>query len=332
MKIFSSLTAVMALWLGVSFLLWLLYRIFRRRDGSRQERLLNDAAGLIDEAGPAPTIRTRASLRPTAEGNYRSNRGHPEETLRADVRSLLNAIEAQSSYFERVNATKKKLQQTFGVPDMLALSEILQIRRDFWAASEIFLMDGIQELGPEFADAKAFEVFQAEARALLFGDGGKPASSDPVELRLAIAHEDALTFKAEAGRAIAAELEMSRFPTAREFVEIPLGLLKGTAMGLREIRSLLGDAVATAQNLARVVTSKGLKAAAEELRRAARHHAGPVRHGLRARGRPCPAGRPKPEAPLRVRAGSAGASRPLCRAALARARTIRKGQAIPGAA
>ncbi len=269
MKIFSSLAAVMALWLGVSFLLWLLYSIFRRRDGSRQERLLNDATGLIDEAGPVfATIRTRASLRPTAEGNYRSNRGQPEETLRADVRSLLNAIEAQSSYFERVNAAKKKLQQTFGVPDMLALSEILQIRRDFWAASEIFLMDGIQELGPEFADAKAFEVFQAEARALLFRDGGEPASSDPVGLRLAIAHEDALTFKAEAGRAIAAELEMSRFPTAREFVEIPLGLLKGTAMGLREIRSLLGDAVATAQNLARVVTSKGLKAAAEELRRA----------------------------------------------------------------
>jgi hypothetical protein len=30
------------------------------------------------------------------------------------------------------------------VPDVLALAEILQIRRDFWAASEIFLMDGIQ--------------------------------------------------------------------------------------------------------------------------------------------------------------------------------------------
>ena len=94
------------------------------------------------------------------------------------------------------------------------------------------------------------------------------ASGDPVELRLAIAREDALTFKVEAERAIAAELEKSRFPTAREFVEIPLGLLKATAMGLREIRSVLGDAVATAQNLARVVTSKGLKAAAEELRRA----------------------------------------------------------------
>ena len=268
MKIFSSLAAVMALWLTVSFLLWLAYRVFRRRDGSRQERLLSDALGLMDEAAPVfATIRTRASAAPSAEGNYRFNPGQPEETLRADVRGLLNTIEAQSGYFERVNAAKKMLQQTFGVPDVLALAEILQIRRDFWAASEIFLMDGIQELGPEFADAKAFEAFQAEARALLFNEDAG-ASGDPVELRLAIAREDALTFKAEAERAIAAELEKSRFPTAREFIEIPFGLLKATAMGLREIRSVLGDAAATAQNLARVVTSKGLKAAAEELRRA----------------------------------------------------------------
>ena len=268
MKIFSSLAAVMALWLTVSFLLWLAYRVFRRRDGSRQERVLGDALGLLDEADPVfATIRTRASTAVSAEGNYRFNPGQPEETLRADVRSLLNTIEAQSGYFERVNAAKKMLQQTFGVPDVLALSELLQIRRDFWAASEIFLMDGIQELGPEFADLRAFEAFQAEARALLFNEGAG-ASGDPVELRLAIAREDALTFRAEARRAIAAGLEKSRFPTAREFVEIPLGLLKATAMGLREFRSVLGDAAATAQNLARVVTSKGLKAAAEELRRA----------------------------------------------------------------
>ncbi len=268
MKIFSSLAAVVALWLTVSFLLWLAYRVSRRRDSSRQEQLLGDALGLLDEAAQVfAGIRTRASTAPAAEGNYRFRRAQPEETLREDVRSLLNTIEAQSPYFERVNLTKKRIQQTFDVPDVPALSEILQIRRDFWAASEIFMMDGIQELGPEFADSQAFEAFQGEARALLFND--RPAASgDPVGLRLAIAREDALTFKEEAERAIAAELEKSRFPTAREFIEIPLGLLKGTAVGLGELRSVLGEAAATAQNLARVVTSKGLKAAADELRRA----------------------------------------------------------------
>ena len=49
MKVFSSLAAVMALWLAVSFLLWLLYRLFRHRDGSKQMRLLEGAVALIDE-------------------------------------------------------------------------------------------------------------------------------------------------------------------------------------------------------------------------------------------------------------------------------------------
>ncbi|MGB9025254.1 MAG: hypothetical protein WCC40_04725, partial [Rhodomicrobium sp.] len=269
MKTFSSLAAVMALWLTVSFLLWLVYRLFRRRDGSKQTRLLGSAIALIDEAGPIfAAIRTRASDSVTAQGNYRFNPGKPEETLREDVRSLLNKIEAQSGFFERVNATKKKVQQTFDVPNFLALSEILQIRRDFWAASEIFLMDGIRELGPEFADAKAFEAFQAEARALLFKDdtalADESGGRDPVVLRLSIAREDALAFKAQAEGAIAAELEKSRFPTAGELIAVPWGLIKGTAIALREVRYLLGDAAATARSLARAVTSKGLKGAAEE--------------------------------------------------------------------
>jgi len=272
MKTFSSLAAVMALWLAVSFLLWLSYRLLRRRDGSKQKRLLADAINLIDEAGPIfAALRTRASASVTAQGNYRFSPGKPEDALREDVRSLLNAIEAQSGYFDRVNAVKKKLQQTFDVPDFLALSEILQIRRDFWAASEIFLMEGIRELGPEFADAKAYESFQAEARSLLFkGDAASAGQSDgrdPVALRLSIAREDALAFKAQAERAIAAELDKSRFPTAGELIAVPWSLIKGAAIALREVRYLLGDAAATAQSLARAVTSKGLKGAAEELRR-----------------------------------------------------------------
>lgn len=272
MKTFSSLAAVMALWLGVSFLLWLAYRIFRRRDGSKQIRVIGGALGLVGEAGPVySTIRTRASSSAAAQGNYRFRAGSPEEVLREDVRALLNAIEAQSAYFERVNAAKKKIQQTFAVPDFRALSEILQIRRDLWAASEIFLMDGICELGPEFADAKAFESFQAEARSLLFEDrdarAAENAASDPVELRLAIAREEAFAFKAQAESAIAAELEKSRFPTAAELLAVPLSLIKGAVIALREARYLLGDAATTAQSLVRAVTSKGLKGAAEELRR-----------------------------------------------------------------
>ena len=188
MKTFSFLAALMVLWLAVSFLLWLFYRIFRRHDGLKQERLLASAIGLIEEGACLyGALRMRASKRVTARGNYPHAAGTPKETLKEDVRSLLNEVEAQSAYFERVNAAKKRIQQKFNVPDFPALSEILQIRRDFWAASEIFLMEGIQELGPELGDAQSCETFQAEARALLFKEGAAlPANArDSVELRLA---------------------------------------------------------------------------------------------------------------------------------------------------
>ncbi|MGO9170736.1 MAG: hypothetical protein ACLP7P_02040 [Rhodomicrobium sp.] len=273
MKTFSSLAAVMALWLSVSFLLWLVYRLFRRRDGSKQRQLLSSAVGLAGEgASIFAALRTRASTRVTPEGNYRLSPSQAEDTLREDVRSLLNGIEAQAAFFERVNAVRTKIQQSFGVPDFLALSEILQIRRDFWAASEIFLMEGIRELGPELADPQSLETFQSEARSLLFKDeavaGAEPGGRDPIDLRLAIAREDALAFQAEAERAIAAGLEKSRFPTPAELIAVPWSLLKGVAAALRETRYLLGDAVAAAHSLARAMTSKGLKGAAEELRRA----------------------------------------------------------------
>jgi hypothetical protein len=191
--------------------------------------------------------------------------------LREDVRSLLNAIEAKSPYFDRVNALKKKVQNTFEVPDFLPLSEILQVRRDFWAASEIFLMDDIQSLGKELTEAQTYDSFRQEARTLLFREQPVASSSiedtDPVELRLAIALEEANAFRSHVEQTIAAQLEKSRFPTTGEIMAVPLGIVRGIALGVRDGRHLLADAAATAQSLARVVTLKGYKGAAEELRR-----------------------------------------------------------------
>ena len=268
MKAFSSLAAVMVLWLAVSFGLWLVYRLLRRRDGSRQERLLSDALALIGEgAAVFAALRTRASKRAAGAGGYGAGPKQSGEALRGDVRGLLNAIEAQSAYFERVNTVRRKIQRTFGLPGFPPLSEILQIRRDLWAASEIFLMEGIRELGPELADAQAYETFEAEARALLFKDGAG-SSSDPIELRLAIASEAALAFQAESIRLLQAELDKSRFPSPAELIAVPWSAVKGLAKGLRQARHLLADAATAAQALARTMTSKGLKGAAEELRRA----------------------------------------------------------------
>ena len=126
-----------------------------------------------------------------------------------------------------------------------------------------------------------------------------------MDLRLAIAREDALAFQAGAKRTFAEAMEKSRMPTPAELAAIPGDFSKAEQVA-REARYLLADAAVTAQSLARAMTSKGLKGAAEELRRARSRHAGPVRRRLRARRRACAPGRPGAEAALRIRAGDAG--------------------------
>jgi hypothetical protein len=269
-KTFSSLAAVVALWLGVSFGLWLLYRLFRRRDGSRRKQLAKSPLALIDEgAAVLGALRVRASASPSAEGSYRWL-GDAGDPLHEDVRHFLNAIEAQSAYFDRVNAAKKRIEKSFAVEDFLPLSEILQIRRDFWAASEIFLIDDIRALGAELADVRAYETFKAEALALLFkdGDAAGGADGDPVDLRLALALEQAAAFAVDVERKIATEREKSRLPTPAEVAAVPLGVFRAAAFVFRESGAIFGEAMATARSYVRFVGAKGLKAAAEELRKA----------------------------------------------------------------
>jgi hypothetical protein len=269
MKAFSSLAAVVALWLGVSFSIWLLYRLVRRRDGSRQRRLTAEALALIDEgAAVFHALRSRASDAGAVVG-FDWQPKSPRDILQDDVRNLLNSIEAQSTYFDRVKTAKKKIENNFSVPDFQPLSEILQIRRDFWAASEIFLIDDIRSLGAELAEVQTYESFRGEALALLFkGDAAGDEESDPVRLRLSIAREEAASFGAHIEEAVAAELEKSRFPTPAEIVAVPLTVIRAAAFIAREGRTVFSDAAVAAKGFVRLVGSRGLKAAAVELRKA----------------------------------------------------------------
>lgn len=261
----------MALWLGLSFALWLLYSLFRRRDGARQTKIVNGALSALDEgAAVFAALRSRASASPSADGSYRWRGDDEGDALQEDVRRLLNGIEEQSAYFDRVKAAKKKIEKMLGVEDFLPLGELLQIRRDFWAASEIFLIDDIRTLGAELAEVRSYEAFRAEALALLFKDehGLSPADADPVELRIALAREEAASFVSQVEQAIAVQREKSRFPRPSEIVAAPLSLIKAAAFVMREGRTILSDAAASARSFARSVSVKGLKAAATELRKA----------------------------------------------------------------
>ena len=270
MKAFSSLAAVVALWLGVSFSLWFVYRLFRRRDGSRQKQLSAAALGLVDEgAAVFSALRARSSQSVNASGSYAWHSGDAREALQDDVRALLNSVEAKSSYFDSVKAAKKKIENAFGLSDFAPLAEILQIRRDFWAASEIFLIEDIRALGAELADPESYETFRAEALALLFRDGSAvQRDGDPVVMRLSIAREEVAAFSVHVEETIAAELEKGRAPTPAEIIDVPVNLMRSAAFVAREGRNILKDAAATAQSFARSVGAKGLKAAAEELRKA----------------------------------------------------------------
>ncbi|WP_127076984.1 hypothetical protein [Rhodomicrobium lacus] len=267
MKAFSSLGAVLTLWLGVSFALWLLYRLFRSHDGSRRKALVDDALALVDEGAEIlAALRRRSSSPRTAAFDT-------EDDVREDVRHLLNGIEANSAYFDRVSTLKKKIQTAFDVPDFAPLAEVLQIRRDFWAASEIFLIEDIRLLGPELADEHALETFRDEAHALLFRDpdadwNPKLADLDPVALRLSLARQEAEAFAVRVSCVIAAEREQGRIPRPSEIAAVPLSLFRAAATVWREGRSIAVDAAATARRFARSVGEKGFAAAAEELRRA----------------------------------------------------------------
>ena len=269
MKAFSSLAVVVALWLGVSFSLWLFYRLFRRRDGSRQKQLAAAALTLVDEGMAVfSALRARASESVGASGSYGWRSGDPREAMQDDVRALLNAIESKSSYFDRVKAAKNKIEKIFGLTDFAPLAEILQIRRDFWAASEIFLIEDIRALGAELTEPESYETFRAEALALLFRDeNAVQRDGDPVALRLSIAREETAAFSVHVEETIATEFEKGRAPTPAEIVAVPVNLMRSAAFVAREGRSILREAAATAQSFARSVGSKGLKAAAEELRK-----------------------------------------------------------------
>jgi hypothetical protein len=270
MKTFSSPASVIALWLAVSFVLWLGYIVIRRRDGSRQRKLVENALALIGGSQKLfDEWRTLSSGKATRKLPSR----HEEDT-REEVRGLLNRIEADSAFFDQVNAAKKKIQTKFDLADFLPLSEILQIRRDFWAASEIFLMDDIRSLSPELADNTAYEAFRLEAGALLFKDafvsgGGEIHLEyhDPVELRLSAAREQATAFLAEVDRLIAAEREKNRFPRPAEIVAGPWRLLMAAVSVVREARYIVSEIAANAQSIARGMRLRGIKGAADHLRR-----------------------------------------------------------------
>jgi hypothetical protein len=259
MKTFSSLTSVIALWLAVSFALWAIWRVMQHRGQAREQRLLQGAVDRLSEAdGVFAAIR---ATEPVVRGA-----GPGPDAIRERVRALLNGIEANGAFFDDVNSEARAIAKAFEAPEFQPLSEILQIRRDFWAASEIFLIDDVGALSSDLTDPKALDAFRNEARTLLFGP--ERGGEDPVKLRLAFAKTEAARFLESVVEAQKAEREKGRLPKPSEVAAAPLAIVRGVLAGVREVHYVFSDFATTVRAAARTLSLKGLRAAAEEIRRA----------------------------------------------------------------
>jgi hypothetical protein len=243
MEEFGTIAAVVALWVGVSCALWWLHR---RSAHGRQERQLAQArraaAHAAEAQGVLDAIRALDGVLPS------------RQDLQGATYVLLKRVQEHGAYFDKVNALRVDIQASLGVEDHAALSEILHLRRDLWAASEIVLLEDPASFGAAFSEEGAYERFRDEAVTLLFKAAGGPARlDDPIDLRLALARKDAEDFTARLQDAIAAAREKDRLPTLAEATAYPLAILRAAPEKLRLAALFLRELVAYSAELARAI-------------------------------------------------------------------------------
>ena len=161
MEDIGSLISAIALWIGLSCGLWWLHR---RRVHGRQDRQLGQAKRAIVLTAEAPPVFD--AIRVTVEPAIKLD-ANPD-TIKPATHALLKRIQEQGGFFDTVNDLRVQLQASLAIDDHPPLSEVLNLRRDLWAASEILLIDDPGAFGPSFAEPGAYERIRGEAVHLLF--------------------------------------------------------------------------------------------------------------------------------------------------------------------
>ena len=182
----------------------------------------------------------------------------------------MKRIQDRSAFFDKVNALRVDMLAAFGMDDYPPLAEILHIRRDLWAASEILLVEDPGSFGESFAEPGAYDRFRAEAAALLFKDDGmRAADEDVIDLRLSLAHADAKRFIPELKEAIRVARERDRLPTFAEIVAYPIAAVRVVPGRLRIARAFLLEFYRYAAEIAGTIRrSETMERGVSELRRA----------------------------------------------------------------
>jgi hypothetical protein len=258
---FVSFAGVIALWLGASFGLWGLHRRSVYAKQRRQMRQAVRAAAHVAEAqGVFDAIRGLSRNSAVSEG----------AELTAAAHALLKRMQSQSAFFDQVNVLRIDMLAAFGMDDFPPLSDLLHIRRDLWAASEIALVEDLSSFSESFAEEGASERFRAEAAALLFkAQAPTPAEEDVIDLRLSLARAEAERFVPELKEAIRLARERDRLPSFAEIIAYPIAAIRTVPGKLAVARAFLGEFYRYAMEMAGAIRrSEVMERGVSELRRA----------------------------------------------------------------
>jgi len=218
MQQITSVLGVIAVWLTLSVAAWWLHRLYAHRKQRRKLALSNEAWMRVREAPEIfADIRAAGSASGAADLGTRTN-------------ALLSRVRDYGDYFDDVSALRAELSRALKRDDCPPLTEILNVRRDMWAAADVLLIDDPAVFGEAFSEPGAYEEFCRDAEDLLFLDAA-PLRDDPIALRLALADEDMQTFVSGVEGEIADERERERFPTWREIIAYPVSWVRAVPRG-----------------------------------------------------------------------------------------------------
>jgi hypothetical protein len=233
MRDITSFIIVIALWLAISFTLWRFHRLGQRRKARRQRELVAQVWAKVREASSVYDAIRTAIPAPVHNAAAAEN----SADLRTQTTALLRRVQEAGPFFDSVRGLEPQLRKLLNVEKCPLLQEILQIRRDLWAASEIILIDDVASLGDAFADAGSYEEFCREAQRLLFKGAAGDSEDDLIDLRLAVARADVEAFAAGIEAEIFAAEERERMPTIAEIVSYPISLARSAPGQLRVLRA-----------------------------------------------------------------------------------------------
>ncbi len=244
-----SFLGVIAVWIILSVVAWWLHRLHVHRKQRRRLALANEAWMRVREA---PEIFADIRAAGAASG---------ARDVQAATHALLNRVRDYSDFFDDVSALRAELARALGRDDCPPLTEILNIRRDIWAAADVLLIDDPAVFGDAFDEPGSYAAFCEEAEDLLFLDG-PPMAEDPMILRLQMADEDMQTFVSGVEGEIADERERERLPTAREIIAYPVAWVRaipGLLVELWRGIAWLGRGVAAGAGVVGRVCAQGVR-------------------------------------------------------------------------